>query len=205
MFDLPNEIKCFHFSAERLQTLNIVCKNYKVHITNTSDSEITIRYYENRFRKLNIRETDTGLYLEEKMSITLYGLFRLIKLMTDNELEIAIPQSCHDMNISVESGVTGISVYGIRVNNIRLTSSSGQIHIQDIDIAKSLFAHSISNKVFCQLPGIAEDYNIDCRAERKDVQRPYYPVNMKADKKITLRSNMYVPQLFFTSEKQVNS
>lgn len=190
------------FPVENIRMLNINCKNYRVHFTEGTGTEISISYYNNRFRKLEIQSGNHGIYIEEKMTVTFYGLLRLIELMDNNVLEIQIPADCKNLNIAAETGVTEIGADEISVRSIRLLSSSGQIRIRNVSIEKSLYAQSSAGKVSCTLPGVEEDYDIDCKAERKDVVQPYYPANPNADKKIVLRSNMYVPDLMFTGEQR---
>jgi len=131
------------------------------------------------------------------MAVTFYEFFRMMELMKNNLLEIEIPPDSNKLNIYVETGVTGIDVNEIHSQNIRLKSSSGQIRIRGAWIGKSLNAHSVSGKVYCLLPGTVSDYNIDSKAERKDKTPPFYPSHPSSERKIILRSNMYVPELDF--------
>lgn len=131
------------------------------------------------------------------MAVTFYGLFRLMELMKDNVLEIEIPADHTGITLNVETDVTEIVVDGIHADQIYLKSSSGQISIRHAYVDKILSAHSAAGMVTCCLPGTQGDYDIDCRAERKDVCQPYYAPNPDAGKKIILRSNMYVPELTF--------
>lgn len=202
MYNEEKELISLTYPCDDIQTINIVCKNYKVHITESAGEEITIRYFNNRFRKMEIRKGSNGIYLEENMKITIYGILRTMELMDSNELIIEIPACCRELNFMVETGVTGISIEEITVQSIHAASASGQILIRNVYIGKNLYAQSTSEKVSCFLPGTVNDYDIDCRAERMDVRQPYYPTNHAAEKKITLRSNMYVPDLIFTSEKK---
>lgn len=196
------EFVSLSYPCDRIQTLNIVCKNYKVHITECAGNEITIQYYNNRFRKLEIQNGSSGIYLEEKMTVTFYDVFRAIELMDSNELEIGIPACYKGLNIMIETGVTEVNIDEIAAQSIRVVSTSGQIRIRNVCVGRNLYAQSTSGKVFCFLPGTEMDYDIDCRAERMDVCQPFYPANRGASKKIVLRSNMYVPDLVFTGEKR---
>lgn len=189
------------FPAQNIQMLNIRCKNYRVHFEVGESDEIEICYYNNRFRRLELQKGSHSLFLEEKMAVTFYEILRLMELMEHNELNIKIPANCANLNIIAETGVTEITADEIEAQNIRLTSASGAIRIRNICVGKSLCARSTSGKVSCILPGTEEDYDIDCRAERKDVAQPYYPVNRNAARKIVLRSSMYVPELMFTGEE----
>lgn len=188
------------FLSQNIQTLNITCKNYIVHIMEGDGEKISISYYNNRFRTMELRSGKRGIYLEDKMTVTFYELLRLVELMDNNELEIKIPENCSELNISVETGVTGITVDDIAANNLRLISASGHINIRNICVGKALYAHSTSGMVSCILPDTEADYDIDCRAERMDVPQPYYPANHEASRKIVLRSNMYVPDLMFAGK-----
>lgn len=131
------------------------------------------------------------------MAITFYEYFRLLELMKGNLIEIEIPQNTVNLSISVETGVTGIDVDEIHSRNIYLKSSCGRIRIHGVWIEGKLNVHSVSGKVCCLLPGTAADYDIDCRAERKDRKPPFYPSDPNAKRKIILRSNMYIPELDF--------
>lgn len=190
------------FPLENIRTLNIACKNYKVNISEGVGEEIGVCYYNNRFRRLEVRKGKNSITLEEKMAVTFYELFRFMELMDHNELNIIIPANCADLNIIVETGVTEVTVDEITAQSVRLLSASGPIRVRNVCVGKDLYAHSTSGKVSCILPGTEEDYDIDCRAERMDVTQPYYPVNHKAGRKIILRSNMYVPDLMFTGERR---
>lgn len=144
-----------------------------------------------------VKEEEGDIYIEEKLAVTFYEFFRLLKLMEDNILEVEIPKECSGLNIFAETGITGISACEINAKNIRFQSSTGEIRIQDVGIDNSLTAHSVSGKIFCSLPGVLSDYDVDCRTERRDVCQPCYPVNRDAGKKVVLHSNMYVPELSF--------
>lgn len=189
------------FPAQGMQTLNIVCKNYRVRLEPGEGDEISICYYNNRFRSLEVRKGNRGLFLEERMAVTFYEFFRLMELMEKNELVVKLPASCTALDIAVETGVTEIYAEGLVAQNIRLLSASGPICVRNVCVGKSLFAHSTAGKVRCLLPGAEDDYDIDCRAERRDVVQPYYPANHNAGRKVVLRSNMSVPELAFTGEK----
>lgn len=197
MSNNSEEFIAYSVPAENIQMLNILCKNYRVHIEAGEGDKIGISYYNNRFRELELRNGKHSLYLEEKMTVTFYEIFRLMELMDNNELNIKIPANCANLNITVETGVTEITMDSITAQNIRLMSASGCIRIRDIGVGKSLYAHSTSGRVSCILTGAEEDYDIDCRAERMDMAQPYYPANHKSERKIVLRSNMYVPDLMF--------
>lgn len=191
------ETKCMKYRADDINSLHLTCKNYNVRISQGTEPEIIIRFHNNRFRKLNLSKNGSGIYMEEQMAVTFYEFFRMLELMKDNLLEIEIPPHIDNLNINVETGVTEIHVDEIQSQNIYLKSSSGQIHIRGVRITRSLKAHSVSGKVYCLLPGTVADYDIDCRAERKDIQPPVYPSNPNAGRKVILRSNMYVPELDF--------
>lgn len=189
------------FPAENIRTLNITCKNYCIHLTQGTGEEICIRYHTNRFRTLRLRCTEHSLYLEEQMAVTFYDLLRLIELMDNNALEIQIPARCGDLIILAETGVTEISADEITAQSVRLQSASGSIRIRNLCVGKSLYAHSTSGRVSCVLPGTEADYDIDCRAERRDMAQPWYAGNRQSERKIVLRSNMTVPELMFTGER----
>lgn len=202
MYNEGKEPVSLIYPCDAVQTLNIVCKNYKVHITACTGEEITIRYFNNRFRKLEVRNGSNGIYIEDSMKVTYYGILRAIELMDSNRLEIGIPACCKELSFMIETGVTEINIDEITAQNIRAASASGQILIRNVSIGKELYAQSTSGKVSCYPPGGEMDYDIDCRAERMDVRQPYYPVNHEAERKIVLRSNMYVPDLSFTGTKR---
>lgn len=197
MSEFNVETKKFHYPADEISSLVIICKNYNVHFSKCAGSEIVICYHNNQFRKMNIKKTGSSIYLEEKMAITFYEFFRFLELMKDNTLEIEIPDGYSDLNISVETGVTGIDVCEIHAKNMHLISSTGQIHIRNVCIEKQLSANSSAGKIFCQLPGSVSDYDVDCKVERKDIKQPFYPQNRTATKKILLHSRMYIPELTF--------
>lgn len=197
MYD-TSENKEFICSADGLKTLRVVSKNYKVRLQSTFGTELRIRYCENRFRKLEIQQRDGVLWLEEKMAVTFYELFHVMELLEDNELVIEIPDTCKNLNISVETGVAEIVVSDICADNLRLASNSGKIRISDVSISKNLSAHSVTNKIVCLLPGTESAYKIDCHADRMDVQQPYYPMNADAKRSILLHSGMFIPELMFT-------
>ncbi len=197
MNEFTVEAKSFRCHADEISGLTVGCKNYNVHITEGTGSEIVINYHNNRFHKMDVKKSGSTIYLEEKMAVTFYGLFRFLELMKDNTLEIEIPRECSKLNISVETGVTTIDVREIHTENIHLISSTGQIYIRNIYIENKLSARSSAGKIFCQLPGTVSDYDVDCKVERKDIRQPIYPENGNAGKKILLRSRMYVPELTF--------
>lgn len=197
MKEFLEETKCVKYRADDINSLHLTCKNYCVRISQGTEPEIVIRFHNNRFRKMNVAKNGSGIYMEEQMAITFYEFFRMLELMKDNMVEIEIPQNTVNLNISVETGVTGIDVDEIHSQNIHLKSSSGQIRIHGVWIEGKLNAHSVSGKVYCLLPGTVADYDIDCRAERKDKIPPFYPSNPNAKRKIILRSNMYIPELDF--------
>lgn len=186
------------FPAENIRMLNVICKNYRVHLTEGTGEEITVCYHNNRFRMLQLRYRNHSIYLEEKMTVTFYGLLRLIELMDNNKLEIHIPAHCKDLIIMAETDVTEITADEIKAKSVRLLSASGPIRIRNLYAGKKLYAHSTSGKISCVLPGTEEDYDIDCRAERMDLPRPWYPENHRTERKIVLRSHMAVPNLMFT-------
>ena len=193
------ETKHFYYPITEISGLTIICKNYNVHFIEYPGSEVRIHYHNNRFRKMAIRKSGSMIYAEEKMAVTFYGFFRFLELMKDNTLEIVLPHGYNHLNISVETSVTNINVQEITVKNMYLTSATGHIHIRNAVIAENLSVNSPAGKIFCQLPGEAADYNIDCRIDRKDVKQPFYPSNKNATKKVSLRSQMYVPDLTFLS------
>lgn len=186
-----------HYLADKVSEIMISVKNYRIYISENDGTEITVRYKNNRFRKMNITESNSSIYMEEKVTVTLYGLFRFIELMEDNILEITVPHGYNKLNISIETGVTEINVQKIGVENIRITSGTGKIYIEDVRIGNSLTANSSAGKVFCQLPDAISNYNIDCRVNRKDKESPIFPPNPSAKKKISLLSGMFVPELIF--------
>ncbi len=198
MKDFLEETKYLKYPVHNIGSLHITCKNYNVCISQGEEKEIIIRYHNNRFRKMNIAKKDSGIYMKEQMAVTFYEFFRMMELMKDNLLEIEIPPDSCKLDICVETGVSRINVNEIHSQNILLKSSSGQIRIQGAWIGKSLNAHSVSGKVYCLLPGTVSDYDIDCRAERKDKTPPFYPSDPNSERKVILRSNMYVPELDFT-------
>ena len=198
MKEFLEETKCVKYRADDIDNLHLTCKNYNVRISQGTEPEIIIRFHNNSFRKMNVSKNGSGIYMEEQMAITFYEFFRMLELMKDNLIEIEMPQTTDNLNIKIETGVTGIDIDEIHSQNIYLKSSSGQIRIRGVWITKKLTVHSVSGKVYCLLPGTVTDYDIDCRAERKDKKSPSYPSNPNAKRKIILRSNMYVPELDFT-------
>lgn len=197
MNKFTEETKSLRYSADHIKNIHLISKNYCVRIIQGTEPEIIIRFHNNRFRRMNISENSSGIYMEEQMAITFYGLFRMMELMKDNVIEIALPSGTDNLDIHVETGVTGIDVDEAHLQNIYLKSASGPIRIRDMRIEGCLNAHSVSGKVNCLLPGNAMDYDVDCRTERKDMQQPFFPANPNAKRKIILRSNMYVPELKF--------
>lgn len=181
-----------------IQTIHIVCKNYRVRITPSAGEAITLQYFNNQFRSLNVRQGSSGLYLEDSMKVTYYGVLRAMELMEGNLLEIGIPADCEGLRFLIETGVTEIEIDAIAAQSIRAVSASGPILIRDVSIGKELYAQSTSGRVSCALPGTVADYDVDCRADRMDVRQPYYPVNHGAEKKLVLRTSIYVPELVFT-------
>lgn len=198
--EFMEENKIFRCPAGEVGDSSIACKNYRIQISEGSGSDIGIRYRNNRFRKMPVARSGSTVYLEEKMAVTFYGLFRFIELMKDNLLEVQIPHGCEQLNISVETGVTQSSVYGVYgicAKTISLISSTGQIQTRNVDIAEKLSVDSPAGRIVCQLPGTVSNYDVDCRIDRKDVAPPFYPRNDHAAKKVFLRSNMYIPKLTF--------
>ncbi|MCH4191128.1 MAG: hypothetical protein LKF52_02385 [Butyrivibrio sp.] len=197
MINDTEEEKCLKLKMENISSLNILCRNYQVKITEGTEEEMVIRYHNNRFRKMIISRSSSGVRMEEQMAVTFYEFFRFMELMTDNVLEIEIPSACRNMNISVETGVTGIDVSDIGAQNLRLISSTGQIYIHSAHVCRRLSAVSSAGHVCCFAQGTESDYDIDCRADRKDVCQPFFRSDPSSPRKIFLRSNMYVPELVF--------
>lgn len=115
-------------------------------------------------------------------------------------IKLSVLLSVHDLfthSNTLYNITIGIDTFRIHADTFSLTSGTGTIHIQEVHIGKTLTAYSAAGKIFCQLSGKASNYDIDCRADRKDIQQPIYPSNADSEKKIILHSGMYVPKLSF--------
>ncbi len=200
MNEFVEETKELEFCPEGLKNIRISCKNYRVYLVKGSGENIEVRYHNNRFREMQVTQNGNSLHFEEKMAVTLYEFFRLLELTEDNKLEIAIPINCSELNISIETGITEILINEIQASSIRAVSASGQIRICDTGIGKSLTANSSAGTIYCQISGSEADYNINCSTLRRDptcFNTPWHWQNSDAEKKISLHSDVYMPELIF--------
>lgn len=198
MAKFKEETVTVRYPAEEISSLNIRSLNYAVRVTETSGSEIVIRYSNNRFRKFELEKSGSGIYMEEKMAVAFYGFFRWMELLKDNLLKIEVPKGYDQASIVAETNTTGIDVREVNVRNLSLTSTAGQIQVLNARFTDTLTVNSESGKIICQLPGASADYNVDCYFEGSNIEQPVYPRNPEATKKVILRSRVYVPQVAFS-------
>ena len=200
MSEFTPETKSIRYPADGIKSIHIACKNYRVQIISGEGDEIVTSYQNNRYRKMNVRETGESIYMEEEMAVTFYEFFRLSELMEDNLLEITVPERCRRLDVFVETAITGISLHGINAGTIRLRSNTGDIRVQGAGIGQSLTAQSATGKIFCVLPGSRSDYDIDCQTKLSDVCPPSYPADHTAGKKVVLHTTIHMPELSFLED-----
>lgn len=182
--------------SDSLRSISITSKNYRVRLMEGEGDDIVIRYADNRFRRLNVEKSGASLYLEEEMTVTLYGFFRLVELLEENLLTVSIPEGA-GVSVSVETQSTGIEAMGISVQDLSLSTGTGQARINGVSIKRSLTAVTSAGRISCLLPGSAWDYDIECSSERKDIRQPYYPHNPQSGRKVVLRGTVHAPELSF--------
>lgn len=182
--------------SDSLRSISITSKNYRVRLMEGEGDDIVIRYADNRFRRLNVEKSGASLYLEEEMAVTLYGFFRLVELLEENLLTVSIPEGA-GVSVSVETQSTGIEAMGISVQDLSLSTGTGQARINGVSIKRSLTAVTSAGRISCLLPGSAWDYDIECSSERKDIRQPYYPHNPQSGRKVVLRGTVHAPELSF--------
>lgn len=182
--------------SDSLRSISITSKNYRVRLMEGEGDDIVIRYADNRFRRLNVEKSGASLYLEEEMAVTLYGFFRLVELLEENLLTVSIPEGAR-VSVSVETQSTGIEAMGISVQDLSLSTGTGQARINGVSIKRSLTAVTSAGRISCLLPGSAWDYDIECSSERKDIRQPYYPHNPQSGRKVVLRGTVHAPELSF--------
>lgn len=182
--------------SDSLRSISITSKNYRVRLMEGEGDDIVIRYADNRFRRLNVEKSGASLYLEEEMAVTLYGFFRLVELLEENLLTVSIPEGAR-VSVSVETQSTGIEAMGISVQDLSLSTGTGQARINGVSIKRSLTAVTSAGRISCLLPGSAWDYDIECSSERKDIRQPYYPRNPQSGRKVVLRGTVHAPELSF--------
>lgn len=197
MNEFGNEMQSFTIPADGIRNLNISVKNYRIRIVAGNADSFVLRFYNNRFRMLEVTPNRECLNLSEKMAVTFYEFFRFAELIKDNELLIELPQNCETLSIVVKTGPTSILVDGVTVLSLQLESGTGEISVYRTDVAKQLAAFSSAGKISCSVLGKPEEYNVSCAADRMDVQNPCYPYRENAMKRIDLHSGMSVPNLCF--------
>lgn len=193
------EAKHLTFPMQKLKTIHISLKNYKLNICEGEGSELELRFHNTSVRRLNIRQSGSSLYLEEENAITFYEVLRLIDLTRDNLLEILIPSGAQPITITAEVNATDIEADDIHAQSIRLKSSTGSIRVRNV-CTKYLSADSSGGSVFCLVPGQEDDYDIDVQSGLMAVKPPCFHANRNAERKIVLRSGVNVPELSFTYE-----
>lgn len=146
MAKFKEETVTVRYPAEEISSLNIRSLNYAVQVTETSGSELVIQYANNRFRKFDLQQSGSGIYMEEKMAVTFYGFFRWMELLKDNVLKIEVPKGYNQTSIVVETNATGIDVREASVRNMSLTSTTGQIRVLNARFADTLTVNSESGK-----------------------------------------------------------
>lgn len=191
------EAREIRIPAQNLKIIHLKSMNYVTYFMNTEEDEVIIRYNDNRFRRLTANQVGADLYLEEKMTINIYGMFRLIELMEGNRLTIEIPSACEGLEIVAESTTMDINMRGLHIAGADLRAGTGSVRIQELSFSNRLSVISSAGRIICELPGTASDYDIVCRAERDDLRQPQFDRNPGADRKITLKSGTSVPELIF--------
>lgn len=191
------EARELRIAAQDLKTIHLKSLNYVTYVTGTTGDDIVIRYNDNRFRRLDVVQDKESLYLEERMTVTIYGLFRAIELMEGNRLTIEVPAGCENLHLVVESTTMGITMRGLRIAGASLTTGTGAVRIQGVSFADQLSAISSAGRIACELPGTAADYDIVCCSDRRDLWQPPFPRNPSASRKVILRSGTSVPELTF--------
>lgn len=193
------EDKYMKIPVEGLKTLYISSKNYRISVREGSGPQLEMRFHNSRFRRLNVRQSGSSLYLEEEMAVTVYEFFRFMELVRSNLLEIAVPAGFSGLTLSADTNVTDVDIDDVHMQSIRMKSGSGSLRVRGV-YTKYLSMDSDSGSVFCLLPGRETDYDISIRTNQPEAAPPVFHGSNGAGRKILLRSDISLPELNFTYE-----
>ena len=169
------EDKYMKIPVEGLKTLYISSKNYRISVREGSGPQLEMRFHNSRFRRLNVRQSGSSLYLEEEMAVTVYEFFRFMELVRSNLLEIAVPAGFSGLTLSADTNVTDVDIDDVHMQSIRMKSGSGSLRVRGV-YTKYLSMDSDSGSVFCLLPGRKTDYDISIRTNRPELNFSYEPL-----------------------------
>ena len=193
------EDKDIKIPVQGLKTLYISSKNYRISVHEGFGPELEMRFHNSRFRRLNVRQSGSSVYLEEEMAVTVYEFFRFMELVRSNLLEIAVPAGFSGLTLSAETNVTDVNIDDVHMQSIRLRSGAGSLRVRGV-YTKYLSMDSDSGSVFCLLPGRETDYDISIRSNQPEAGPPAFQGSRDAGRKILLRSGVNQPELNFSYE-----
>lgn len=179
------------FSVEEISEIQIKSSLSQVNVVAGSGPDIVLRWTDTRRRKTEVEQNGKTLFVKNRASVALYGIYGLIKLKEDKEPDLELPEAFRG-SIRIESGDECVRVLGVgcpaalsvkttvgaieisaaSLQSYQLSSQAGSITLRGVASESGIRASTGSGNIECVCTGDGQAYLMDCHSELGNCSLP---------------------------------